>query len=202
MSKTNYAAIVDGSKFNAALRTVFTGISTRRDQIHELNLAAIAKATQSNDFDWLSRIAVQIEDTKCLNLKMFADWVKAHIVITSGDNAGKPALEWQREKRSFKLAEKGAAWHCKPILVKWYEMGKPPKMDEVYSLTSSLDKVLHTAASKAKKGELPPAEAELMNKLAGLLAEYKTKQITMASADAAATLQGMTPEQAAAAGAC
>jgi len=177
MSKTNYAAIVDGSKFNAALKSVFTGIAAKQDQIQQLILAAVSKAQQSNDFDWLSRIAVQIELTRGLNLKLFADWVKAHIVQTDGDNAGKPALDWQDDKKSFKLAAKGINWHCKPISLKWYEMGKPAKMEDVYSLVGSIEKLLATAAGKAKKGGLSAADTELLNRIAGSVSQYKTEQM-------------------------
>ena len=175
--QTNYAGINTASAFSAALKSVFSGIAAKQDQIQQLIIAAVSKASEAGDFDWLSRIAVQIESTRGLNLRLFADWVKAHIVQTDGDNAGKPALDWQADKKSFRLASKGVNWHCKPITLKWYEMGKPAKMEDVYSLTGALDKVLHTAASKAKKGELPPAEAELMNKLAGLVSAFKAEQM-------------------------
>lgn len=183
MSKVaNYSGVNTTAAFNTALKSVFSGIAAKQDQIQQLIVAAVNKASEANDFDWLSRIAVCIEDTRGLKLAAFSDWVKAHIVTEEG----KPALDWQSDKRSFKLAQKGSAWKCLPITLKWYEMGKKQKMEDVYSLTGALEKLLHAAAAKQKKGELSATDAELLNKIAGMTAQFKAEQMAQVMAVQAA----------------
>lgn len=161
--------------FTRAVTQVFEGIASRRDKIQDLILAALIHADstdkngdKTNDFGWLSLIAVQFENTAGLNIKLFASWVKAHVVTAS---TNEPALEWQPSKQSFKLttAAKEQGWTVAPIMQKWFEMEKQPKMEAVYSLANSLENAIRQAEKRLKDGALSPEDRALLDQLRGVL---------------------------------
>lgn len=173
--------------FTRAVTQVFEGIASRRDKIQDLILAALIHADstdkngdKTNDFGWLSLIAVQFENTAGLNIKLFASWVKAHVVTAS---TNEPALEWQPSKQSFKLttAAKEQGWTVAPIMQKWFEMEKQPKMEQVYSLANSLENAIRQAEKKLKDGALSPEDRALLDGLRGLL--YTKGNAQQAAAD-------------------
>lgn len=185
--------------FANACRQVFEGVTARQDKIHELCLVAVFKGLEpSRDFGWLSLIANMFDSTKGLNTDLFATWVKQSITYINEDGQSVPALVWQKEKQSFKLAAKG----IEPVFVstcKWYESKKVPTMDSVYNPLDSFERAFKVAQKKLKEGALTPEQQHFLNKMMSAFVEAKSE---LAPAKPAVHMPtgSLTPAQAAEAG--
>lgn len=159
--------------FSHAVKTTFDGISSRQDKIHELCLVAVAKGLDgSRDFGWLSIIANTFDQTKGLNTKLFSTWVKQSLTYITEQGERRAALEWQEDKKSFKLAAKGIEVLFMSTC-KWYESEKNPTMASSYSVVAKLEHLLKSAQKKLKEGALSSDEAHLVSKLMSVYVEAK-----------------------------
>lgn len=158
--------------FTRAVKSTFEGIASRQDKIQELILVAVGKGLETRDYGWLSIIANLFDQTKGLNTKLFSTWVKQSLTYITEQGERRPALEWQEEKKSFKLAAKGIEVLFMSTC-KWYESEKNPTMATTYSVVDSLERLLKAAQKKLKEGALSSDEAHLVSKLMSVYVEAK-----------------------------
>ena len=138
--------------FNSAISRVFGSIAQRNEQVQQLLVIAVNEAAKENEagqvgnnLTWLSSILEQAENTKGVNVKRVASYVKEVLCNNT--------VAWDGKKKQLRKAKKDQPieYTVQP-LVSWMEHGKKETVAQAFDYGKRVTSSIKNAMDGEKGG--------------------------------------------------
>lgn len=145
MTLTSYDAtnITNAKQFNTALKTVFSAISSRNQQVQDLLILGVAQSAKGGNLGWVSDVYNFAVETKGINANRIHTYIKEYLY----DNT----ITFDVKKKVFKKSVKADA--VTPIIEQtetWFGFGKPDAVKKEKDYLASVTTAIKNAQSETK----------------------------------------------------